>query len=122
MIKRYRLRKSGDFKAVLDKRQCLLRGDSMSVFHRKNDVGHARVGLSVSSKLGNAVCRNRIKRQVRAQVHLLHFYDLAEDIVIILRKGYLDKSFEENLHSLEGAISHLRGNPQEGNSNEKTQP
>lgn len=108
MIKRYRLRKSGDFKAVLDNRQCLLRQDNMSVFHKKNDIGHVRIGLSVSSKLGNAVLRTRIKRQIRAQVHLLQFYDLAEDIVIILRKGYLDRRFEENLQTLGEAISHLR--------------
>ncbi len=108
MIKRYRLRKSGDFKAVLDSRQCLLRKDNMSVFHKKNEEGHVRIGLSVSSKLGNAVLRTRIKRQIRAQVHLLQFYDLAEDIVIILRKGYLEKSFEENLLTLKEAISHLR--------------
>ena len=29
-------------------------------------VGYTRIGLSVSSKIGNAVTRNRIKRQVRA--------------------------------------------------------
>lgn len=108
MVKRYRLRKSGDFKAVLDERKSLIKDDSMSVFHRENGMDHARIGLSVSSKLGNAVVRARIKRQVRAQVHLLDIFSIPEDIVIILRKGYLAHTFQENLDTLRKAFSHVR--------------
>lgn len=35
------------------------------IYYLKNDIGHARIGISVSKKLGKAVIRNKIKRQVR---------------------------------------------------------
>jgi ribonuclease P protein component len=57
------------------------------------------VGISVSSKLGNAVVRNRIKRQVRMICDELLCYTQPVDIVIVVRKNYLDHSFEDNKES-----------------------
>lgn len=34
-------------------------------FARPNDLGHCRLGMGVSRKVGNAVYRNRIKRRLR---------------------------------------------------------
>ena len=58
---------------------------------------HIRVGISVSSKLGNAVVRSRSKRQIRAMCReLINFCSNSLDIVIIAKASFLQKSFDEN--------------------------
>ena len=42
-----------------------VRGSSVTVFGLPNQLGHCRVGLTVTRKLGNAVARNRVKRILR---------------------------------------------------------
>lgn len=59
-----------------------------------NDEGHTRVGFSVSSKLGKAVIRNRMKRRMREVVRKL---PLAEgfDLVFSARSRAKHISFAE---------------------------
>lgn len=108
MVRLYRLRKSEDFKKVLDGRKVALRNDVASIFFAKNDEGHARIGISTSTKLGNAVVRARVRRQVRAQINETGILVDPYDIVIIIRKGYLEHSFHENLQTFEKAFRSLR--------------
>ena len=35
------------------------------VYYRKNRLGHNRLGVTVSTKLGHAVVRNRVRRRIR---------------------------------------------------------
>ena len=35
------------------------------VYYRKNRIGHNRLGVTVSTKLGHAVVRNRVRRRIR---------------------------------------------------------
>ncbi len=105
----YRLKKSGDFKKVLDRRQCAFKNESFSLHWTANDLGHARIGLSVSSKIGNAVTRVRVKRQLRAQIDLLNVLDKPVDAVIIVKSGYISHTFEENLNFLNSAFDILDG-------------
>ena len=100
MKKACRLTRSEDFKKVLDQRHCAGKNDSVSVFYASNQLGHARVGLSVSTKIGNAVVRARVRRQLRAQINLCAILDKPFDLVIIAHPGYLSKSFQENTEIL----------------------
>jgi ribonuclease P protein component len=107
MKKQFRLKKSEDFKKVLDKRHCAGKNDSISVFYSPNEIDHARIGISVSSKVGNAVTRATIRRQIRAQINLTDIIKQSYDIVIIARKGYLEKTFQENTKLLENCFSRI---------------
>ena len=42
----------------------------LTAYYLPNDLGQNRVGISVSKKIGNAVCRNRAKRIIRAAYQL----------------------------------------------------
>ena len=97
--KEYRLRKSNDFKETISKKK-VFTNSSFVFYYSHNDLNSMRIGISVSSKLGHAVVRNKIKRQVRMMCQSL--FDKADsfDFVIIVRKGYLNKTFEQNKNEL----------------------
>ena len=59
-----RLTSRRQFKTVYDNGR-RVRGDAVTVFGLPNQLGHCRVGLTVTRKLGNAVARNRVKRILR---------------------------------------------------------
>ena len=108
MKKIYRLKRSEDFKKVLDERRCLHRSDSFSIFYIPNELTNARIGLSVSTKIGNAVIRTRVKRQLRAQIAQCNIYSLHIDVVIIVKPNYLKKKFSGNLELLMKAFLPLQ--------------
>lgn len=107
MKKANRLKKASDFKAVLDQRHCAGKNKSMSVYYAANSLGYARIGLSVSVKLGDAVTRVRIRRQLRAQINLASILDKPYDLVIIARLGYSESTFKENLTTLKKFLGNL---------------
>ena len=91
-----RIKKSEDFATVIHKGHSY-RLSSYTIHIYKNDLGYTRVGISASAKLGNAVVRNRIKRQVRAICDQEIDYEKNSlDIVIVVRKDFLDKTFNDN--------------------------
>ncbi|HKM10046.1 MAG: ribonuclease P protein component [Bacilli bacterium] len=70
---------------------------SYVVHFAPTNLPYMRVGISVSSKVGNAVVRNRIKRQVRAMSDSMFDYNKASfDLVIIVKKNFLDNDYQTN--------------------------
>ncbi len=113
MKKSCRLTESNDFKKVLDQRHCAGKNESVSVFYAPNSLTHARIGVSVSTKVGNAICRVRVRRQLRAQINLCDVLGKPYDIVIIAHSGYLKKTFQENTEIL-NKVFHRLADPSKG--------
>lgn len=71
------------------------------IYCRRNGRGHSRLGVTVSTKLGKAVRRNKVRRRIR-EIYRLHQAELFPgwDLVVVARvraahSGYdaLDRSF-----------------------------
>ena len=104
-----RIKKSEDFLVTIKKGKTY-RLEGFTIHICKNSLSHIRVGLSVSSKIGNAVTRNRIKRQVRAMCDSVLEYDSSNlDIVIVVRKPYLDGQYSDNLLQLSNLLNEQVG-------------
>lgn len=71
-------------------------GGGMVLYCRKNRLGHNRLGLTVSVKLGNAVKRNRARRRLR-EVYRLAAPRLRQgwDIVLVARGRTLTAPWKE---------------------------
>ena len=59
---------------------------TMVLYCRKNRLGHNRLGLVSSTKLGHAVVRNRCRRRLR-EVYRLHAPEMKQgyDIILVAR-------------------------------------
>ena len=99
MKKEYRVRKNEEFQSIIKKKRSVANGQFV-IYYSKND-SHLRVGISVSKKLGNAVVRNKVKRQVRMMVSQTFEKNQNKDYIIIVRNKYLLGSYEDNKRSLE---------------------
>lgn len=99
-----RIKKSEDF-AFAVKKGTAKRNGSFSTYFIKNDLNFARIGISVSSKLGNAVTRNRIKRQMRAMCKDLIDISISYDIVIVAKNDFLNHTYIENKELLANLVS-----------------
>ena len=104
MKKAFRVRRNEEFSSIISKKHSVASA-AFVVYCSERQEDHARVGISVSKKMGNAVERNRIKRQLREMVRaILDFETCPKDLIIIVRKPYLERPFSQNKKDLETAI------------------
>lgn len=100
------LKKSTDFERIIKKnRSYKYRDYFIYVEYNTEDIYH--FGLSVGKKIGNAVIRNRVKRQLRSMLDKEH-YENNFNCIIIVRKNYLDNDYETNEKELLDALKQLK--------------
>ena len=107
MKKERRIRKSEEFQQII-KNAKFLACDKFVVYFREKIEGYNRVGISVGKKMGNAVERNKIKRQVRMMINETECLSLNYDLIIIVRKGYPLSSYDTNKKSLENMLKKVK--------------
>lgn len=107
MKREYRLLKKEDFKKVLDEKKRVSR-EIVTIFHKKNEFNHIRVGVSVSSKIGNSVVRHKVKRQIVSIVDNLIDKDLKYDFVIIAKSKFLENSYKENYEIFKSYVDNFK--------------
>lgn len=64
------------------------------IYCRRNALGHNRLGLTVSTKLGHAVVRNRVRRRLREIVRLNEGrLQNGYDVVLVARTAAVEAEF-----------------------------
>lgn len=83
-------------------------GRYIVVYCRKNGLDYNRLGLTVSTKVGHAVVRNRIRRRLREAYRLSEAqYISGYDIVIVARTRAAHTTYQELSQSLVTAMDKL---------------
>ena len=107
------IKKRQDFLAMRDADKA--QSASFLMLARKNPENGpaARLGLTVTKKLGGAVIRNRIRRRLRAAAREIFPAHAAPgtDYVLIARKAAYDRNFEALLDDMKRALLRLPRNP-----------
>lgn len=81
----------------------------MAVYCRKNRLGYNRLGFTTGTKLGKAVVRNRVRRQLR-EMYRLHLPEMKKgyDVILVGRVkavhtpyAAMDRQYVQALRALE---------------------
>jgi ribonuclease P protein component len=107
----HRITKRGDF-ARLRKNSRKWVSRHWILYYAANDLGSPRLAFSVSTKYGNAVSRNRYRRQIREAFRLRQVDLPAVDLHFIARQkpaNLAEKRYIEELHEdFEKLVHRLR--------------
>ncbi len=103
-----RLRKRTEFLAVQE-RGTKAQAPHLVALARPNGLGYRRLGVTVSSKLGGAVIRNRVKRRFRELFRRRRgLLPESVDVVLIGRRGAETQPFEVIEREFEHVAQSLR--------------
>jgi len=103
--KEYIIKKNIEFNNILKKGR-MMRTKNFCAYVIANDFKHPRFGISVPKKLGNAVIRNKIKRQskeiIRQNIDAISKRGI--DVVILINKNFVMQSFSDKISLLKDFI------------------
>lgn len=103
-MKKYEIvKKNTDFNDIINTGRCI-RNKYYSIYYKDSEDEFPKFGLAVSKKCGNAVDRNKIKRQLRNIIDdNKKLFSIKMNYIIMVRKEILNVSYlqmEEQLINL----------------------
>ena len=121
MDPRYTVKKNSDFRRLYAKGKSVVT-PYLVVYCRRNGRDRNRSGFTVSAKLGNAVTRNRIRRQLR-EIYRLNSREMKTgwDIVLVARSRCIHGDYGKMENAFLSACRKL-GLMLSGEKNEKPEP
>ncbi len=98
MNKKYIIKKNKEILDVI-KTGKKIKFKCFTIYRKKNNVENSRFCISISKKLGNAVVRNKLKRQIK-DIIMKKIPSPGEDYVIILNSSFKELTFEEKRNEI----------------------
>ncbi len=99
MKKKYSLKENHVFNDVLKKGYKINTHYFLLFKKNSNDIENIHIGISVPKKLGNAVFRNKQKRQIKFILSEFlkenQIDDIPINVVILIKKPFIDLSFSD---------------------------
>jgi ribonuclease P protein component len=110
MKKEFRVKKHSEFDRIIHAGRKIKTSRYTIYLEPSPSQSHARIGIAVSKKNGNAVTRVRIKRQVRAMVS--RHFDLTHrlNIVVVIHSNFSPLEGKNNEEELAKALEQIKGN------------
>lgn len=95
-MKKYEVvKKNTDFNEIINIGK-YLKNDYFKIYYINNDGEYPKFGLAVSKKCGNAVVRNKIKRQLRSIIDRhKNLFSNDKNYIIMVRRGIDTISYNE---------------------------
>jgi ribonuclease P protein component len=101
-----RLRTSADFRRVREQAPRSWPHPLLVLYVAPNELDQTRVGITVSSRVGNAVVRNRVRRRVREALQArLDDLELGNDLLVVARPPSAAASWAELNQALEAVLA-----------------
>jgi ribonuclease P protein component len=102
MQRAFRLRRSSEIQRVRSNRRSWAH-PLLILYVAPNELGHPRLGVSVSRRIGKAVVRNRVRRRIREAIRLQTANLAGFDLLFIARPAVAAADWS----ALRGAVDDL---------------
>lgn len=100
------LKKNEDFERIIKNNKSYKYKDYI-IYIEKNDSKIYHFGISVGKKIGNAVTRNKVKRQIKSIIDKKN-YQNGFNCIIIVGKGIINRTYQEMEENLFNALLNLK--------------
>ena len=105
MKREQRLRTPADFRRVRDNAPRGWPHPLLVLYAAPNDLGRTRIGITVSSRVGNAVVRNKVRRRLREALRTrLDRLVPGNDLLVIARPVSARATWVELTTALDGVL------------------
>ena len=107
MKKKETIKSKEDFSKLINNAK-YIKTKEYVIYYNENNLECKRFGIAISNKIGNAVTRNKLKRQTREIIDKLKIkFKNNTDYIIMIRKACLETSFNTRLENFEKKIEEI---------------
>lgn len=108
MKKIFRIKKSEEFQSIIRKRKVIV-NSAYILYYQVKVEEKGRIGIAVSKKLGIAVERNKMKRQLRMLLQeTVAFEAIGWDGIIVAKARFKEQSYSQNKKDLESLVKTVK--------------
>lgn len=99
MNKEYIIRSNKEFNHIIN-HGLIMKSIYFKIYSRPNTKNNIRFGISVPKKLGNAVIRNKNRRQIKEilRLNLSLYNNSPNDYIIIINKPFINLTFNDKIN------------------------